>query len=195
MTMRRTLSMFLVGLVTAGAVLAAGGEGGESNLFEGDLGNMIWTLVIFVLVVFVLGRFAWGPLLEKLQERERFIRDSLTEARSEREQARAQLDEYERKLHEARAEATAIVDEGRRDAEAVRARITEEAQAEAEKALARAKREIALATQTAIADLYQRGAAMATGIAAKVIRKELDAADHERLIADSIEELKRTETH
>jgi len=192
-TMKRSLSMFLMGLLVSATVFAAGGEGGSSsNLFEGDLGNMIWTLVIFILVIFVLGKFAWGPLLEKLQEREKFIHESLTEAKSEREKALAQAEEYSRKLDEARAEATAIVEEGRRDAEVVRARIAEEAQAESDKMVERARREIGLAKQTAVAELYSTSASLATTVAAKVIRKELNPSDHERLIADAIAELEQT---
>jgi len=192
----RILSILLIGGFVATTAFAAGGEGGEGpNLFAGDIGNMIWTLVIFLLVVFVLGKFAWGPLLEKLQERERFIHDSLSDAKTEREKAQAQLDEYTKKLDEARAEATSIVEEGRRDAEVVRARVTEEAQAESDKMIERAKREIDLAKQTAVADLYSTGAQLATTVASKVIRKELNSADHERLIADAISELEQAGTN
>lgn len=183
-----TLGALALGARSAAAAASEAGAG-ESNLFAGDLGNMVWTLVIFLMVVFVLGKFAWGPLLSNLQDREKFIRDSLEQAKQDREAAEKRLAEYTEKLDEARAEATAIVEEGRRDAEVVKHRIEKEARGEADKLVERAKREIDLARRSAIQDLYARGAALATGIASKVVRREIKAADHERLIAEAIDEL------
>ena len=175
-------------VATAGAAWAAE-SGGKDNLFAGDLGNAVWTVVIFVLVVVVLGRFAWGPLLDGLKAREEFIRDSLAQARDDREAAEKRLAEYTEKLQEARAEATSIVEEGRRDADVLRGKIEEQARAEADKTLARAKREIEIAKQTAIKEIYTTSASLATDAASRIIGKELDAADHERLIDESIEKL------
>src|SRR5947207_788837 len=61
--------------------------------FAGNVGNAIWTLLIFVVVVAILGKFAWGPVLSLLQERERFIEKSLSDAKRDREQAEANLKE------------------------------------------------------------------------------------------------------
>ena len=77
----------------AGAAFATDGE---SNLFAGDLGNAVWTVVIFLVVLVVLGKFAWGPLLSGLQEREQFIRESLEKAKEERDSSEARLAEYTR---------------------------------------------------------------------------------------------------
>ena len=71
------------GLLLASAPLLAS-EGGAVGPFEGNVGNAVWTLVVFALVVFVLGKFAWGPILAGLTEREKFIRQSLEEARNDR---------------------------------------------------------------------------------------------------------------
>ncbi len=171
---------------------ASGGEGGETpSPFAGDLGNVIWTLVIFAAVLTVLGKFAWGPILAALQKREDFIRDSLAQAKRDREESEARLKEYTEKLEAARAEASGIVDEGRRDAEVVKQRIEDDARKEADALLERAKREIRIATDTAVKEIYDQGAAMATEVASRVIRKEVDPAVHERLIRESIEELSR----
>ena len=162
---------------------------GENNLFAGDLGNAIWTLVVFLLAVYLLGKFAWGPLLSTLQERENFIRDSLTQAKSDREEAEARLKEYGDKLDEARHEASAIVEEGRRDADVARAKIEQDAKDEAKRMIERARREIDVAKKTAIRDLYTTSATLATEVAARVIKREVKTADHERLIAEAIEAL------
>lgn len=189
--MRRVwLSTAIAGLLFSNLAWASEG-GGEVNLFAGDLGNAIWTLVIFILVIVVLGKFAWGPLLNALQQREQFIRTSLQEAKDDREAAEARLQEYEERLQQATTEATQIVEQGRQDADKAKARIEETARTEADKMLNRAKREIDLAKQSAIKDLYATSAELATDIAEKVLKRELSSQDHERLIEESIEELNR----
>ena len=122
----------LVAFVTCSAV-ALGEEGAAHSdgpsIFAGDLGNILWSLVTFLLVLVVLGKFAWKPILSGLQGREEFIRDSLAQAKKDREEAEARLKEYGQKLETARAEATELVEEGRRDAEAVKQTIEETAPA------------------------------------------------------------------
>lgn len=181
----------LVSLAFAVPALAAEAEhaegGGSPNLFAGDVGNAIWTLVIFLLVVFVLGKFAWGPILNTLQTRETFIREALESAKHDREAAEARLQEYEQKLAASRAEATAIVDEGRRDAEVVKRRVEATAKEEADKTIERAKREIQIATDTATKELYTLSAKLATQLAAQVIGRELSPQDHQRLISQAID--------
>lgn len=169
---------------------AAGGEGGgAANPFAGDVGNALWTMVIFVIVVLVLGKFAWGPILSALQKREDFIRDSLAKAKQDRDEAQRVLKEYSDRINHARAEATAIVEEGRRDADVLRRKIEETAKAEAQALIERSKREISIATDTAVKDLYNLSAKMATQMASKIIRKELNDQEHERMISESINEI------
>ncbi len=184
----KRLYFALTVLMTAPAFAAEHG-GGEPNVFAGDIGNAIWTIVIFLLVVLVLGKYAWGPILKSLQAREDFIRESLEKAKRDRDQAEARLKEYESQIANARAEATAIVEEGRRDAEAVKRTIEETARAEAEKMVVRARTEIQIATDTAVKDLYTLSARLATGIAAKILEREISAQDHERLISESLASL------
>lgn len=183
----------LVAIELSSMATAGASEGGEVSLFAGDVGTAIWTLVIFGLVIVVLGKFAWGPLLETLQTREDFIRSALEEAKREREESEARLREYNAKLNEARAEATAIVDEGRRDADVVKQRIEGEAAEEAKKTVERAKREIEIATQTAVKHLYETSSHLATEIAGGVLQREIQAKDHQRLISESIRKLEGLE--
>ncbi len=190
--MRRGIPLLLWGI--ASPALAASG-GGESSIFAGDIGNAIWTLVIFGLVLFVLGKYAWGPMLDSLQQREKFIRESLEQAKADRESAESRLKEYEEKLTAARAEATAIVEGGRRDGDELRRTIEEEARGEADKMVDRAKREIQIAQQTAVKQLYSTGAALATELAGRVLGREVNPEDHERLIAESLDELGNIESN
>jgi F-type H+-transporting ATPase subunit b len=183
---KKALFLLAVLMTTALPVLAAEGEG-EPSLFAGDLGNSFWTILIFVLVLVVLGKFAWGPILSTLQTRESFIHEALAKAKADRDAAEARLKQYEERLAGARAEATAIVDEGRRDAEVVKRKIEAAAKVEADKMIDRARREIQIATVTATRELYDLSARLATDMAARVIGRELSAKDHERLIAEAID--------
>ena len=149
-------------LASATSTLASEGGGEQSTLFTGDLGNIIWSLITFFVVLGVLGKWAWGPILSALQQREEFIRKSLAQAKRDREDAEQQLKEYTEKLVAARAEATAIVDEGRRDAEVLKRKIEDDAKGEAQASLDRAKREIAIATDSAVKELYTISARLAT---------------------------------
>jgi F-type H+-transporting ATPase subunit b len=171
--------------------VALGSEGGESepSLFGGDFVISICTLIIFGLVVLLLARFAWGPLLSGLQKREKFIRESLESARRDREEAEARLREYEERLQKARDEATALVEEGRRDADVVKRRIEEEARASADATIERAKREIGVARDTALRDLYQQSADLAMHMAGTVLKRQLSPEDHQRLVDDALADL------
>ena len=183
--------------VLAAGVLAIGvgqafaaAEGDQSpSIFSGDLGNIIWTLITFIAVVFVLGKFAWGPILAALQKREEFIRDSLAQAKQDRQDAEAKLRQIEDRLQSAQDEAGVIVEEGRRGAEVIKRDAHQEARRETDAMIERAKREIGLARDTAVKELYGLTATLATEAAARVIGKELDTREHERLIAEAIAEL------
>ena len=181
----RTVVM-LTGLWAAGSAAAA--EEAASP-FAGGLGNMIVTLIIFGIVVFVLGKYAWPVLLKTLAEREQAIRKALEEARHEREEAARLLEQYRKQLDEARQQATAIVEEGRRDAEVVRRRLHEQAQQEAEQILARARQEIELATEAAKRELFDRVADLAVMIAGRILGRELRPDDHRELVARSVEQI------
>jgi len=176
-----------VSLVALPAFASEGGEPG--GVFAGDVGNVLWTLVIFGLVVFVLGKFAWKPILSGLHQREQFIRTSLEQAKRDRDEAEARLREYTEKLTAARAEATAIVEEARRDADVVRRRIEQDANDEASKIVERARREIDIARQTAVRDLFAEASRLTTEVAAKILEREIRPEDHERLLRDSIARL------
>lgn len=171
------------------AAEAGHGEAAANNPFAGDFGNALWTVVIFGLVLVVLGKFAWGPILGNLQARENFILESLEMAKRDRDESEARRREYEDRLASARAEASAIVDEGRRDADVVKRRIEEDARKEADKTIERARREIQLATEAATHELYTLSARLATDMATRIVGRQLTPQDHERLIAESIDAL------
>ncbi|HOJ54713.1 MAG TPA: F0F1 ATP synthase subunit B, partial [Phycisphaerae bacterium] len=133
--------------------------------------------------------FAWNPLLKALQNREKYIRESLESARRDREESERRLREYEARIAKAHEEAMAIVEEGRRDAESVKRRIEEEARKSADALIERARREIGIARDSALKDLYEQSAHLAVNLAGSVLRRELSPDDQQRLIGDALTEL------
>ncbi len=195
--LRKISFLWTLGLLLVGGLLpalaeeahGASGQGGSVNPFSGDIGNAIWTVLIFGLVLFVLGKYAWGPILSGLQARESFIREALENADRKSKASDAKLQEYVDKIDASRAEASAIVEEGKRDADALKRKIEEDARAEAMAIIARGRREIEIATDTAIKDLYARSTQLATEIASGILGREIQAKDHEALVADTIRRL------
>lgn len=174
---------------------AAGGHGAEHDappLLSFDPGVAIWTVIVFIGLLVVLSGTAWKPILKVLRDREEFITKSIEDARKERANAEKLLADYRAQLEQARREATAIVEEGRRDAVEVRKRIEQEAQREADNMVERAKREIQLATDSAVKQLYDQTAELAVQVAGSIIKQELKAEDHGRLVQESLERMKKT---
>lgn len=176
------------GRAWAEAAEAAGGHE-EPGLFTGDIGNVIWTVVIFLLLLAVLSKYAWRPMLDALQRREQFIRETLETARKEREEAARRLAEYQEMMARSKQEAQAILEQGRRDAEQVRQRLHQQAQSEADQMIGRAKQEITLAKQSALQDLQNVAADLSVNVASKIIQRNLSVPDQQRLVEESLKQL------
>jgi F-type H+-transporting ATPase subunit b len=186
------LGIAMMSVAVATAAEAEGGADGLQIFLRSDVGNALFTFVVFITVIVILGTFAWKPLLQLLNERERTIHDALVDAKREREEADKLLAQYREQIERAREEATSIVEEGKRDAEAARQRIHTEARQEADQMIERARREIQLATDAAVKELYDRTADVAVDVASKVIRKELSPGDHAELVQESLDRIKQS---
>ena len=182
---QRVLAALLVLSALPAYASEAAPEAGLSP-FAGDLGNAIWTLGIFLIVVLVLGKFAWGPVLGMLKEREDFIRTSLHDAKRDRDEAEARLKEYTVQLQTARSEAASIVEDARRDSERLREELRSKAKAEADTILKNAERQIQLETGRALAQIRTDAVDLSVMIASKLIGRNLTKADNERLIEDAL---------
>ncbi len=179
----------VLGVALAGPSVALA----EAAIGEGPMRLDFWqagfTLVVFALLLIVLRAVAWKPMLKALQDREHFIRDSIETARRDRADAEKLLKDYQAQIEQSRREASAIVEEGRRDAEVLRRKVQDEARQEGDAILDRARREIQIARDTAVKDLYTLSGNLATQLASKILRRELDASAHEQLISESIEQI------
>ena len=157
--------------------------------FAGNLGNAVWTLVIFVIVVLVLGKFAWGPVLSLLQQREEFIHKSLSDAKRDRDEAEARLKDYAAKLQSAQAEAVAIIEDARKDAERLREELRQRSRAEADTILKNAERQIELQTTRAVQQIRREAVDLSVSIASKLLQRNISKEDNEKLIADALKQI------
>jgi F-type H+-transporting ATPase subunit b len=189
---RSLLGAFLPFLtVLAGAAHAAseaGAEGG-SPLLRLNPGVGIWALVVFALLLLVLKKFAWTPILDALDARETSVRDSLEQAsRIQAENARLQ-DEQARLLTEARLEAAQVIQSAREAGESLKKSLEASAQDEKRRILASATQEIEAQTAAAIATLRKTTADLSIGIAENLIRQNLDDAKNRALVDQLIQEV------
>jgi F-type H+-transporting ATPase subunit b len=164
-------------------------EGAALSPFAGNLGNAIWTLGIFVIVVAVLGKFAWGPVLGLLQQREEFIHRALSDAKRDRDEAEARMKEYAAKLQIAHAEAATIVEDARRDAERVREEVRQRARSDADRLLSNAERQIQAQTNQALDQIRREAVDLSVMIASKIIQRNLSKEDNERLIDEALKQV------
>jgi F-type H+-transporting ATPase subunit b len=152
-------------------------------------GLMIWTIVCFLVTLFVLKKFAFGPIQKTIDERRERIRQSLEEADRARDEARKLIEEHRALIRQARQESDEILSEARHVADAQRERVREETEADRQRRLEETKRQIEAETRRALEQIRHEVASLALEAAQKVTRNALDDADQRRLIEDAISEL------
>jgi len=153
---------------------------------------LLYTLVVFLLLLAVLWRFAWGPLMKALEEREARIAKRISDAEELRRAAEERLKDYERRIAGAKEEAAAIIAKGKLDVQKISEEILDSLEFQSAKALERAKREMVMAKEAAVHDLREQMVGLTAELAARVIRREVKAEDHRRLIEDAMTEVERT---
>ncbi len=167
------------------ALLLASGEAAPALQFRVD--TLLFSLLIFVLLIWLLGKYAWKPIMDGLEMRETGIANNINEAKAANEKAQALLAQYDQKLQAARDEASALVAEAKQDAQRAREKILAEAGQEAQRQRDKAVAEITAAKNEAVRELAQRSVDSAVSLAGSLVGKELSASDHQRLIEQSLE--------
>jgi F-type H+-transporting ATPase subunit b len=152
-------------------------------------GLMIWTIVAFLITLFVLKRYAFGPIQKTIDERRERIQQSITEAEQARTEARRLLEEHRALIGQARGQAEDILADARKVAEAQRQRVKQETEADRQRRLEETRRQIEAETHRALEQIRAEVAELTLIAATKVTGKALDDADHRRLISDAIKEL------
>jgi F-type H+-transporting ATPase subunit b len=160
------------------------------DLINPDIGLIVWMTVSFLILLLLLGKFAWKPVMKMLNEREEKINKALNEANLAREQMKLLAADNERLLIEAKEERDAILNEARKVSQKMYDDAKAKAQEESQRILASAKEDINIEKQKAIADIRNMIAEISLEIAEKVIEQELsDKQKHQQYIDRRIEKL------
>ncbi|MBI2528593.1 MAG: F0F1 ATP synthase subunit B [Candidatus Rokubacteria bacterium] len=166
---------------------AAGGEGGLINLDR----SLIIQAINFLLLLFILSKLLYRPLLAKLEERSQAIKKSLDEAQAARAEAQKQREEHAAKLQAAHAEAQAIRDTALKEASDEQRRLVEAARAEAARLVEGARAEMQQDIRRARQELRQEVGDLAVAVAERLIRKSLREEDHRRVVQEALASMER----
>jgi F-type H+-transporting ATPase subunit b len=173
----------LLMLLTAAPLFAQEHEEAAGPL-DVNTGLLIWTLLIFGIVVAVLYKFAWPNILGAVEKREAHIRELLEGAERDRAEATAMAAENRRLMEETRAKTQEAIAEARGQAEAMRAEVMEAARREQQELLERARRDIAAEREVALDSVRRDAVELAIRAAEKLVRRSLDAEDNRRLVRE-----------
>lgn len=162
-----------------------------SNLVLGvafNGGDILFQLVMFAILMALLKKFAWGPLMGIMKQREEHVASEIEAAEQSRQEAKKLLEEQRNLLKEARTEAQGLIESAKKQGDLQREDIITAARAESERIKESAKLEIEQQKEKAVAAIREQVASLSVLIASKVIEKELSADDQEKLINEYIQE-------
>lgn len=160
-----------------------------AKLITPEVGTIIWTVITFVVLAALLGRFAWRPMLQMLEQREAGIKDSLDQAERAREESEETLRKNQEILAGARRETAALLEQGKRESEGLRAEILAKARKEAQELVEQGKRQIQHEQKQAVEQLRAQVAELAIRGAEHLISRSLDDAAHRELVAGYVKSL------
>ena len=169
-----------------------GGDQGPPIFLPIRIDLAIWTVVVFLLLLFVLSKYAWNPMLDALQKREENIHAAIEEAKRAREDARqiqGQLASERAKIAE---ETRAAMDEARRDALQLKETMMAQAKADIQADRDRLQRELESAKDSALKEIWDQTAQLATLVSAKAIRRQLTPDDHRGLVDEALADLQKS---
>ena len=158
-------------------------------LIEVRPGLMIWTIICFLVVLFVLKRYAFGPIQQMIDTRRERIQQAIAEADNAREEARKLLEEHRKLIGQAKSESEEILVEARRLADAQRDRVKQETEEDRQRRLEETRRQIDQATAQALGQIRDEVGKLSLLAAEKITRKSLTDADQQRLIDEALAEI------
>ena len=166
--------------------------GGGSALFNINVGLSLWTVVVFLVLLAILSKFAWGPILGAVRDREEHIQNALDESERHRKEAEALLEEHRRQLAEARRHAQEIIAEGKAAGEKVRKDIEEKAREEGAMLLERARADIHREKESALAEIRKDAVDIALAAATKLMGERMDTQRDRELVLGYVDDLSST---
>ncbi len=173
----------------AQAAAASAQPGGGKSFLSVDPGTALFTLVIFLLLIAVLGKVAWRPLLKGLESRENAIRDSIhaaAEAQAQVDQTRKRLED---KIAEVQQQAALSLQQAKADAAKAAELIHQRAEAESKAIKDQALRDIQAAKEQALLEIASRAADLSVSVAGRILEREINVSDRQRLLDESLQEL------
>jgi F-type H+-transporting ATPase subunit b len=173
-------------MITHSSLFLGLAEGGGFNPLAFDPSAMVLTLATFFGLLFLLAKFAWGPILSAVEAREKRIEDAIMTAEAGRTEAQRMLEEYRATVANVEAEVAALREKGRTEAETMRRQIRSQAEREAGEIAEKAAREIELAKAQALEDIRRESVAMGLAVASRVVGRSLDGNDQRRIAEEVV---------
>ena len=176
--------------LTAVPALAQEAEAAKPGLLTIDGGLMFWTLVVFAAIFAILAKFAFPAILGAVEAREEALTRAIADAKADRDAAAKVLADHQAQIEAARGDAQKIIADGRATAEAMKASMLEETRKQQQELLERARRDIEAEKVSAIADLRREAVGLAIAAAGRVIEKNLDDAQNQKLVEQYLASIK-----
>lgn len=161
----------------------------NNPLVQPDPGLFIWTIVTFLVLVFLLRKFAWGPLLAALERRQAVIAGAVGDARKAKEELEGVRHDAAQLITQARVEGQAIMTRARTDAEQFRSEMRDKAATEAAAIGKNAERQIQIETARAIGQIRREAVDLSIAIASKLLKRDIAPADNAQLVEDTIRQI------
>jgi len=161
----------------------------KEGLLRVDPGLLIWTIITFLVMVLVLWKAAWKPIVDSMDARAEKIRFDIDNAERTRQEAEKLLTQHKTMMDNARNEASQIIAKGREEAEKIKADIVEKATTESRSIADRAKKEIDLAKDKALLDIKTEVVLLSTEIASKIINKNIKPEDQKALVEEALNKI------
>jgi F-type H+-transporting ATPase subunit b len=161
------------------------------KLLNPDTGLMVWTVVTFVLVVLVLGRFAWKPILGALEDRENKIREDLKSAEDSRAAAEKMRQDYEREMAAVEARTRELIGAAQKEAQRLREEMLKAAQDESAKLSEKTRQQLAEEQRKLVRELRAEVAAISVGAAEKLLRKSVDKSAQEKFVDEAMADFEK----
>jgi F-type H+-transporting ATPase subunit b len=158
-------------------------------LLEPQIGTIFWTALTFVILLLILKKLAWAPILQMLSDREQKIKEALEKADAAQKESEVAMAKQQETMALAKKEAQELLAKGRKTAETSKEEIIQKAQAEATSMLERAKKEIDQERDKAVEEIRNQTAEISISIASKLIGKSLSKDDHQDIIEESLKKM------
>ena len=184
-------TMLATMILVAHTSFAGASESAEAapSIWDGDIATSIFAILLFLMMLLVLGKYAWGPILSGLNGREEYIRQQIKDSERMKSDADKSLRRYEARLAKAQERADEIIDNARLESEKISKRITDQAQEKATEILSQSSKAIINAKEQAVRDLHGYTAELAVELASKILGRSINSEDHSKLIKNTIDQI------